>query len=186
MANIAANGQFTLTQSDKQGISGYDSGNPNLKQEKGRVIDTNMAGRTPRELASEFGEIRRLRPKVGKAVLHVSLSAAIGEKLSDEQWREIGQRYLRGMGFKDNQFVLVRHAEHHVAAPDRGCNRHNPRHEDQHREHAPERELAPHAAAIDDQVGIERHWKNLPRMLSCFPSPRKAGRGWRGLKVRAG
>ena len=82
-----------------------------LKQEKGRVIDTNMAGRTPRELASEFGEIRRLRPKVGKAVLHVSLSAAPGEKLSDEQWREIGQRYLRGMGFKDNQFLITRHTD---------------------------------------------------------------------------
>lgn len=82
-----------------------------LKQEKGRVIDTNMAGRTPRELAAEFGEIRRLRPKVDKAVLHVSLSAAPGEKLSDAQWREIGQRYLQGMGFKDNQFLITRHTD---------------------------------------------------------------------------
>lgn len=82
-----------------------------LKQEKGRVIDTNMAGRTPRELAAEFGEMRRLRPKVGKAVLHVSLSASPGEKLSDAQWRDIGQRYLRGMGFKDNQFLMTRHTD---------------------------------------------------------------------------
>jgi iron complex outermembrane recepter protein len=35
MANIAANGTFTLNQADAQGISGYDSGNPNLKEEKG-------------------------------------------------------------------------------------------------------------------------------------------------------
>jgi outer membrane receptor protein involved in Fe transport len=33
-ANIAANGAFTLTQSDVQGISGFDSGNPNLREEK--------------------------------------------------------------------------------------------------------------------------------------------------------
>lgn len=33
-ANIAANGVFTLTQADKQGISGFDSGNPNLNEEK--------------------------------------------------------------------------------------------------------------------------------------------------------
>lgn len=36
-ANIAANnGEFTQTQSDQQGISGYDKGNADLKQEKGR------------------------------------------------------------------------------------------------------------------------------------------------------
>lgn len=35
LANILANGAFTLTQADVQGISGYDRGNPNLKAEKG-------------------------------------------------------------------------------------------------------------------------------------------------------
>jgi hypothetical protein len=30
-----------------------------------------MAGTTPRELAAEFSEIRRLRPGLGKAVLRV-------------------------------------------------------------------------------------------------------------------
>lgn len=34
MANINANGKFTLTQSDRQGVSGYDSGNPELNEEK--------------------------------------------------------------------------------------------------------------------------------------------------------
>lgn len=34
-ANIAANGAFTTAQADKQGVSGYDGGNPNLKAEKG-------------------------------------------------------------------------------------------------------------------------------------------------------
>jgi hypothetical protein len=47
-----------------------------LGKEHGRVIDTNMEGSDPRELAAEFGEIRKLRPGLGKAVLHVSLSAA--------------------------------------------------------------------------------------------------------------
>lgn len=82
-----------------------------LTKEKGRVIDSNMAGQTPRALATEFGEIRKLRPNLGKAVLHVSLSAAPGETLTDAQWREIGQRYLHGMGFTDNQFVLTRHTD---------------------------------------------------------------------------
>ena len=82
-----------------------------LRKDKGHVIDSNMAGQHPRELAAEFGEIRKLRPNLGKAVLHVSLAAAPGEHLTDEQWRQIGQRYLRGMGFKDNQFVITRHTD---------------------------------------------------------------------------
>lgn len=82
-----------------------------ITKEGGRIISSNMAGQNPRELAAEFGEIRKLRPNLGKAVLHVSLSAAPGEKLTDEQWREIGQRYLRGMGFTDNQFIITRHTD---------------------------------------------------------------------------
>jgi iron complex outermembrane receptor protein len=35
-ANIAANGAFTLNQADLQGTSGFDRGNPNLEEEKGR------------------------------------------------------------------------------------------------------------------------------------------------------
>ena len=45
-----------------------------LREDKGHVIDSNMAGQHPRELAAEFGEIRKLRPNLGKAVLHVSLA----------------------------------------------------------------------------------------------------------------
>jgi hypothetical protein len=89
-----------------RGALDYDLG-----KEQGRVIDSNMAGHTPRELAAEFGEIRRLRPSLGKAVLHVSLSAAPGEKLTDTQWRDIGRRYLDGMGLDQNQFIATRHSD---------------------------------------------------------------------------
>lgn len=82
-----------------------------LNKEKGRILDTNMGGEAPRELAAEFGEIRKLRPKLNKAVLHVSLSAAPGEHLTDKQWREIGQRYLNGMGLEHNQYVITRHTD---------------------------------------------------------------------------
>lgn len=36
MANIAQNGAFTLNQSDIQGVSGYNRGNPDLEAEKGK------------------------------------------------------------------------------------------------------------------------------------------------------
>ena len=82
-----------------------------LDREKGVLLDTNMAGENPRELAAEFGAIRELRPGLGKAVFHASLSAAPGEQLSDEQWREIGQDYLAGMGFTEHQYVISRHTD---------------------------------------------------------------------------
>jgi len=82
-----------------------------LNKEKGQLLDTNMSGETLRELAAEFGEIRKLRPNLGKAVLHVSLSAAPGEQLTDKQWREIGQRYLIGMDLHHNQYVITRHTD---------------------------------------------------------------------------
>jgi hypothetical protein len=82
-----------------------------LSKEQGRVIDTNMEGVGPRELAREFGAIRKLRPNLGRAVLHVSLSAAPGEILTDDQWREIGHRYLHGMGLDANQYLITRHLD---------------------------------------------------------------------------
>ena len=82
-----------------------------LSKEHGRVLDTNMAGDTPRELSAEFGSIRKLRPNLGKAVLHVSLSAAPGETLTDAQWADISRKYLAGMELTDNQYIITRHTD---------------------------------------------------------------------------
>ena len=82
-----------------------------LSKEHGHVLDTNMAGDTPRELSAEFGSIRKLRPNLGKAVLHVSLSAALGEKLTDAEWADIGRKYLAGMELTDNQYIITRHTD---------------------------------------------------------------------------
>lgn len=79
-----------------------------------RLIGTNLvADRNDADaLAAEMAEhAAMLRPDVKKAVQHVSLSAAPGEHLSDEQWQRVAEAYMEKMGFKDNQFVLVRHAD---------------------------------------------------------------------------
>jgi iron complex outermembrane recepter protein len=48
-ANIAANGVFTLTQADKQGVSGFNGGNPNLGPETAHTI-TGGVVITPRSI----------------------------------------------------------------------------------------------------------------------------------------
>jgi Relaxase/Mobilisation nuclease domain. len=82
-----------------------------LRQEKGQLLDTNMAGSAPRTLAREFGEVRALRPNLTRAVCHVSLSIAPGERLTDDQWRDVAQKYLEHMGFSDSQYVVTKHTD---------------------------------------------------------------------------
>ena len=47
-----------------------------LRRGRGRIVAGVMAGRTPRELSQEFGVLRRLNPKLNKAVAHLMLSPA--------------------------------------------------------------------------------------------------------------
>lgn len=75
------------------------------------LIGGNMLGESPRELASEFAESRKLRPNLEKAVYHASLSLAPGEKFSDEKWQEVTGRYTKEMGFEGSQYVVVRHKD---------------------------------------------------------------------------
>lgn len=82
-----------------------------LQEGKSELLETNLCGQTPRAMAHEFGEVRQLRPTLGKAVLHVALSVPPGEHLTDAQWRAIGHRYLDGMGFGDTQYVMTRHTD---------------------------------------------------------------------------
>lgn len=80
------------------------------KAQKGVIVGGNMSGATPRELAAEFGAVRKLRPDIVKPVSHNSLRLSAGEKLSPEQWRELGDEFMREMGFTAaNQYVLVMH-----------------------------------------------------------------------------
>ena len=82
-----------------------------LQEGKSVLLETNVAGKTVRAMAHEFGDVRQLRPTLGKAVMHVSLSVHAHEHLTDDQWRTIAARYLDGMGFTDNQYVVTRHTD---------------------------------------------------------------------------
>ena len=74
-----------------------------------RLIGGNMSGRNARELAREFKLSRQLNPGVERAVYHVALSAAKSDRLDDEQWCELADKYMEQMGFDCNQFTTYRH-----------------------------------------------------------------------------
>jgi hypothetical protein len=77
----------------------------------GPVIGGNMIGlTTPRELAREFGQARRLREDIKKPVWHNSLRLQKGERIEPERFAEIADDYMRKMGFNDlHQRVYIMH-----------------------------------------------------------------------------
>lgn len=82
-----------------------------LQPDKSVLLETNMAGASPRALAAEFGVVRAMRPRLAKAVCHTSLSIHPEERLTDEQWREAAHAWMQGMGFVNNQYVISRHTD---------------------------------------------------------------------------
>lgn len=83
-----------------------------LRRGRGRIVAGVMAGRTPRELSQEFGVMRRLNPKLNKAVAHLMLSPAPDDPpLTDEQWQAIAKHYISAMGFANAPWVAVVHQD---------------------------------------------------------------------------
>ena len=82
-----------------------------LEKEEARLIGGNMASQTPRALALEAKTFRELNPKLGRACFHAALSLADGERLTDEQWNAIAERYMTAMGFENAPYLVARHAD---------------------------------------------------------------------------
>lgn len=81
-----------------------------LNGERATIIGGTLAGRTPREMAAEIGAIRRLRPKLGKAILHLPLSAHPQDRtLSDQDWSDICQYVANGLGYEGCPMKFIRH-----------------------------------------------------------------------------
>ncbi len=81
------------------------------QNESAEIIAGNMSGDNAIELSKEFRLSRQLNPEVEKAVYHSSLSLAPGERLDNSTWDEITSKYLEGMGFDSNQYVVYRHGD---------------------------------------------------------------------------
>ena len=82
-----------------------------LEKEEARLIGGNMASQTPRALALEAKAFRELNPKLGRACFHAALSLADSERLTDEQWNAITERYMTAMGFENAPYLVARHAD---------------------------------------------------------------------------
>lgn len=81
-----------------------------LLGERGQIIGGNMAGTNARQLAAEFKTVRQLRPKVGKAVVHIPLSAHPSDRpLTDAEMAAIAERLATALGYEHSPRVVIRH-----------------------------------------------------------------------------
>jgi len=79
------------------------------------IIGGNMVAITTRELSTEFGYVRRLRPDVERPVLHFALRMPDGEDVSPELWNKIALRFMEKMGLSLNRpWLLVKHQDQHI------------------------------------------------------------------------
>lgn len=72
----------------------------------------NMSGTNPKDLAKEFGVARQMREDVDRPVWHCSLSLPVGERISDEKWAKIAEKFMKDMEFTSlNQYTVLKHED---------------------------------------------------------------------------
>ena len=80
------------------------------RNSRGCIVGGAMAGRNPRDLCREFGKLRALNPKLGRAVAHFILSPSPDDPpLSDEQFGAITKEFMADMGFGEAPWCAVAH-----------------------------------------------------------------------------
>ncbi|WP_431126268.1 relaxase/mobilization nuclease domain-containing protein [Flagellimonas flava] len=94
---------------DFYGVLAYNE--RKVEQGMGYVLDTNISYGETVDMTQEFNIVRQLRPRLGRAVYHVSLNLPYEDKLSDKKFVSLGNDYLKGMGFDDNQYIMYRHSD---------------------------------------------------------------------------
>lgn len=84
-----------------RGALNYAFDRDSADAEPGRLLGGNMSGQDARQLAAEFGQVRRLRPDIERPVWHNALRLKSGETLTDAQWVAIADDYMKRMGFSE-------------------------------------------------------------------------------------
>jgi Relaxase/Mobilisation nuclease domain len=92
-----------------QGSSFQGCVNYLLGKDGAEVIGGNLLSASTLELGEELSMTRKLNPAISKPVFHISISLNPQESLSKDQWAEVADRYIKEMGFTNNQYLVVQH-----------------------------------------------------------------------------
>ena len=79
------------------------------------IIGGNMVANQARELSTEFGYVRRLRPDIERPVLHFALRMPDGDDVSPQLWNKIALRFMEEMDLSLNRpWLVVKHQDQHI------------------------------------------------------------------------
>lgn len=82
------------------------------KEKRYEIIGGTIAGLNARQLAAEFGMVRKLRPDARRPVWHCSLSLPPGDHLTGERWNDVVSDFMKEMDFSElTPWVAVRHRD---------------------------------------------------------------------------
>lgn len=99
------------------GALAYDVGPGRAEEHRNpHQVAGNVAGRSWRERAYAMDEhARSARPDVARPVHRTALRLADDDRrLTDKEWRQVAERYVKEMGFQDCPWTAMRHGEEHV------------------------------------------------------------------------
>ena len=80
-----------------------------FEKHRSEVLVRHLCSGDKKELSAQFEEVRRLNPRQGKPVLHITLSMAPGEQLGRGDLLSLAEACAGHMGFDKNQYLAVEH-----------------------------------------------------------------------------
>jgi hypothetical protein len=96
----------TTTGSSFQDVLAYCS-----EKQDARILFQEGVSGSVSDMGFYFDMFAEQRPGLSKPVFHTSLSFDYEDNLTDEQMVQIGKDYLEQFGFKDNQYIIIRHLD---------------------------------------------------------------------------
>jgi hypothetical protein len=78
---------------------------------RAEVLCYNLCYGNKKELIKQFNEVRNLNPKLGKPVIHITLSFAPGEQPAKDALQSMVEDCAKELGFAGNQYLAIRHSD---------------------------------------------------------------------------
>src|SRR6476469_226879 len=81
------------------------------RESRAEVLQYNRCFGDAKELEKQMQEVRQLNTRTEKPVFSMSLRASEHDRLSKEEWRQIGEKLAREFGAQNNQYIVVLHKD---------------------------------------------------------------------------
>ena len=69
----------------------------------------NIAGQTYAEIIGEWRAISQQNPRTDKDTKHVTMSPHHSDRLTKEDWLDIGEFMVNGLGYENNLWLMIKH-----------------------------------------------------------------------------